>query len=782
MAKNIQKHEPSAGFTLGDIVYVLAKHKWKILLPTLLALAGAAAYYLKAPAVYESKAQLLVRYVVNRNALDDVDTTSTPGNTRGVDSVMISQIAILHSRDLARSVVDQLQGKKDPSNSSEGKALIEPDPALLASLSPGSPKSTLETDATGAIVGGITATTGKGGNILNVSFKHSDPQVASRVLDVVIRQYLAKHLAIYRSKVAAADILLEVQKSEGTLKRTEGDLIKLRAEKEILTLDGAIAGLNAEIVDARGQLSDAESRLAEQQARVEALMGAAPAATASAPESVDTRQALPDPGAPAPPAARGPAAPAPAAPARNSLAADGTLTRYQAVMGRLGALRTENVALLAKFTPDSEAVRLNQSQIASMEREQASLEKQHPELPALVRGPAGAAGGPVVDLLAEQASLKAAEVRKLKLEERIKSLEQRRTNLIQDAPSIAQAERNQAINEESHKYLMTSKKKAELDQKLNSDNIPNIDIIQAATPGIQDVELRNKIALGIAGGGPALASGLVLLFGLLLNRTIKRPAEFETKLGYPLMVAIPYFKQLANGKKVPRIEAPKASKKQLTAPEGTPAPWDPNHSIRPHAEAIRDRLGLFFEVNGIDHKPKMIAVTGQTPGAGASTVASGIAAALSETGEGKVLLVDMGGTKGVAHPFFDGRPAPALSTAIRSSREAEEAADNLYLAKVDGSPTGAQSNGVSRLSRLMPDLKASYFDYIIFDMPALGNTSPTPSMAAFMDQVLVVVEAETSTPEEIIRHHRDLIASHAKVSCVLNKIRSHGPKALVGSL
>jgi len=144
--------------------------------------------------------------------------------------------------------------------------------------------------------------------------------------------------------------------------------------------------------------------------------------------------------------------------------------------------------------------------------------------------------------------------------------------------------------------------------------------------------------------------------------------------------------------------------------------------------------------------------------------------------------VDLGGTQGAAHPFFDGRPAPALSTAIRSSRGAEAAGDNLFLAKADGSPSGASSIGASRLSRLMPDLKASYFDYIIFDMPPLGNTSPTPAMAAFMDQVLVVVEAETSTREEILRQHRDLTESHAKIVMVLNKVRPHGPKALLGSL
>lgn len=780
MAKNIPKAEPSAGPSVGDIVYVLAKHKWKILASTLVTLGAAAAYFYRAPAMYESKSLVMVRYVISRNALDDIDSTSTPGGGRGVDSIMMAQAAILQSRDLARSVVEMLLGKRDPAATDEEKAPIDPDPKLVSRLSPGSPPNRLELDAVDTIIKQISASAGRGGNILNVSFKHKDPEVATRVLDAIVKQYLATHLSIYRSKKAADEILLEVTKSEGTLKRTEGDLLKLRAEKEILTLDSAITSLNAELVEARGQLSDADSRLAEQQARVEALLGAGAIARTTPPAS-------PAGTPPAPPAAGtkpegGEAAKPPASPL-HPLVADGTMTRYQAVLVRLNGLRSENVSLLSKFTPESEAVKINQAQIATLEREQMALEQRHPEILAMLRPPSpGAGSGPVLDPLAEQAALKAAEVRKQKIEERIRQLEQRRTNLIQDAGIISQAERNQAINEENHKYLMISKKKAELDQKLNTDNIPNINVVQAASPGVEDVKKRVQIALGIAGAGPAISTALILLGGLILNRTIRRPAEFEEKLGFPLMVAIPFFPTLAKGRSVPRLKGPKDDPKQLTAPDPSTPPWDPDHCIRPHAEAIRDRLGLFFEVNAIDHKPKLIAVTGQTAGAGASTVASGIAAALSETGDGKVLLVDMGGTHGAAHPFFDGRPAPSLSTAIRSSRGSDEAADNLFLAKADNPNPGITSIGASRLARLMPDLKASYFDYIIFDMPPLGNTSPTPTMAAFMDQVLVVVESETSTREEILRHHRDLVASHAKVSTVLNKVKPYGPRTVVGSL
>jgi uncharacterized protein involved in exopolysaccharide biosynthesis/Mrp family chromosome partitioning ATPase len=785
MAKTTTKPEPS-GLSLGDVFYVLGKHKWKIIVPTLLALAAGAAYYFRAPVFhYESNAKLLVRYVLNRNAIDDADSTSTPGSTRGVDSVMNSQVAILTSRDLARTVVEALKGRKASSGSpqdEDGRALIEADPKFLARIAPGYSGIALETEATTVIMENLIAEAPRGGNILDLTFKHKDPEVATRVLDYVVKQYLAVHLAIYRSKAAAAEILVDVSRSEDLLRRTEGDLLSLRAEKEILTLEGAIASLNTEMSEARTQLSDAVTRLAEQRARVASFEGASPVASTPAPDKIDTQAALPEPGGAAPavaPASDNPASatPATAGLTRNPLMLNGTVTKYAAILTRLDALRSSNVALLAKYTSGSEAVQLNESQIAAMEKEQQTLEQQHPELPSLIRGPAGAAS-PILDMMAERASLKAAEVRKDNLEASLEALKVRRAALIKDAPIIAQAERNQAINEENLKYLMTSKKKAEVDQKLSTDNIPNIDIIQAATPAKENEALRTQIALGIAGGGPALAMSLVLLFGLLLSPTVKRPAEFEARFGAPVMMSIPWFKEAQRlaGPEVPRLKDGKNGKDS----GGPMTPWDADHSIRPYCEVMRDRLGLYFDLNGLHHKPKMIAVAGASAGCGASTLAGGLAAALSKTGDGKVLLVDMNLSQGAAHPFSDGHPATSLDVAVKSPRGLEATADNLYVAKAEADSPGGVSLGLGRLSRLVPELLASKFDYIVFDMPPLSATSPTSALAGVMDHVMVVVEPEKSTHDHLRRSIRDLNDSRAKVSYVFNKARPHGPAALSG--
>jgi Mrp family chromosome partitioning ATPase len=225
-----------------------------------------------------------------------------------------------------------------------------------------------------------------------------------------------------------------------------------------------------------------------------------------------------------------------------------------------------------------------------------------------------------------------------------------------------------------------------------------------------------------------------------------------------------------NGK-VDAVVPKAASRKNL-------APWDANHFIRPYSEAIRDRLGLYFELNHLTHKPKLVGVTGFSEAVGTSTLATGLAAALSETNEGKVLLVDANLGPNQVHPFFKGKPAYSLNTAIKPNGSIDPAADNLYLATVGSPNAGPAQLGLKKFFDLMPNLKASDFDYIIFDMPPLSQTSPTWGMAPFMDRVLLVVEAEKTSRDVVKRGYRRLAAERDNLSVVFNKARSYGPKWL----
>ena len=362
------------------------------------------------------------------------------------------------------------------------------------------------------------------------------------------------------------------------------------------------------------------------------------------------------------------------------------------------------------------------------------------------------------------------------LKSRLRDIQQRTKQLSELGPQIEDLERKREMDETNYKYFSASLEKARIDEALDPSKIPNISAVQRPSPPGLETKKRDKIAVGLAGAGIALGVALALLRGLVLNRTVSRPLQLETQLHIPLMLSIPY----RNGRfALPRNGSPE-NPGALTTVRRNPklAPWEADHFIRPYCDAIRDRLGLYFELNHLTHKPKLVGVTGVSEEGGTSTLAAGLAASLSETNDGKVLLVDVNLGPQDVHPFFKGKPAYSLNAALKPNGTITSASDNLYLATVGTPNSGPAQLGLKKFFDMMPNLKASDFDYIIFDMPPLDQTSPTWGMAAFMDKLLVVVEAEKNNREVIKRSYGKLIAERNNVAVVVNKARSYVPKWL----
>ena len=284
---------------------------------------------------------------------------------------------------------------------------------------------------------------------------------------------------------------------------------------------------------------------------------------------------------------------------------------------------------------------------------------------------------------ASKALLAAKQAKVEALKTRLRDIQQRTKQLSELRPQIEELERKHEMDSNNYKYFAASLEKARVDEALDPSKMPNISAVQRPSPPARDTKKRNKISLAIAGGGIALGVALALFRGLVLNRTIGRPLELESRLDIPLMLSIPY-RGGANGQKTLPSNGSSSNSRALTTTRRNSkiAPWDARHFIRPYCDAIRDRLGLYFELNHLTHRPKLVGVAGFSETAGASSLAAGLAASLSETNDGKVLLVDANLGPEDVHPFFKGKPAYPLKTALKPSGEMTSAADNLYLATV----------------------------------------------------------------------------------------------------
>jgi Mrp family chromosome partitioning ATPase len=200
-------------------------------------------------------------------------------------------------------------------------------------------------------------------------------------------------------------------------------------------------------------------------------------------------------------------------------------------------------------------------------------------------------------------------------------------------------------------------------------------------------------------------------------------------------------------------------------------------ALQPFHATLRDRLIQYLDNNNLVHKPKMIAVTGISQRAGVTTTATGLAQSLSETGDGNVLLVDMTAEQGSAQHYFKGKAVSSLEETLKT-KDSALVQDKLYVVTEGSNSDRLSRNMPQRFAKLLPKLRASDFDYIIFDMPSVSQISVTPRLANFMDMILLVIEAE-KTDQEIALHATSMLTtSKTPVSVVLNKTKSYIPAAL----
>jgi Mrp family chromosome partitioning ATPase len=104
--------------------------------------------------------------------------------------------------------------------------------------------------------------------------------------------------------------------------------------------------------------------------------------------------------------------------------------------------------------------------------------------------------------------------------------------------------------------------------------------------------------------------------------------------------------------------------------------------------------------------------------------------------------------------------------------------DNLYVVSAGSNQDKLPRALPKRFTHLVPKLKASDYDYIIFDLPPVSQISATARLSRFMDTVLLVVESE-KTDRDVVKHAAMLLSeSKTHVGIIFNKSRTYVPRRL----
>jgi len=603
----------------ADVVYALFRHKWLALTLSLFGVLGTGALYLTAKPLYTSEAKLLVRYIRDTKAVDAApggpQTDMRSPDSRG-EAILNSEMEILTSRDLAIQVAELIGPEQ----------IAGPDPA-----------ATNVHVAAHVIMRGLQLDVPRRSTVIQVRFSHSNPDVAQKVLRQLIQSYLRKHAEVHRSVGLFDDVLTrKTDEWRSRLSQTEDDLQKIKLDANVTSVDESRRAMTEQSARLQQDLIAAEAELAERRTFLERLLQSS---LASVPTATKTNtEAVAE-------------IPVPVDPEKEK--------QYRFVCARLESLRNRELDLALQFTPESKPVLQIRDQIAEVEKTKTQLEVEEPRLraTALVQGGVKLQSDRVLSTQGEPTTLEAEQARVLALESKIKVLTEHLNRnqkglvaLIAAEKSINDLERSRVLQETNYHYFSIRLDQARVDEAIGTANLfDNINIVQDATVALRGPSPMLKAALMVLLGGVGAGLALPFLLEFVLNQTVKRPDDIEKKLRLPLFLSIPDFtrngharhnglKQLADAASTAAADSPAPGQaKNDTAL----AVVDADDPIRLYHESLRDRLIMHFELIGLTHKPKLVALTGTHRGAGVSSLAAGLAESLSETGDGNVLLVNI---------------------------------------------------------------------------------------------------------------------------------------------
>jgi len=691
---------------------------------------AAGGVYVAVPTQYASEAKLLIRYVMDTRSMapssdkpSDRDPQVRSPDSRG-ETIINSEVEILTSLDLAGEVADIVGWDK-----------------ILAKLGGGSNR--LSAAAVIANPTSLIVENPKNSSIIRIRFQHRDPSVVQPVLTHLIESYVKKHLEIHRG-VGVLDEFLTKQTDElrSSLTTIEADLWNLKTNSGIISVDESKKALNDELARIQEGLLAAEAELAERQA------GAAALGDKLQPASTNAAAEL---GVPA-----------------------DKIDEYKRVCEQLGAARKRESYKSLIWGDENPMMIGIRSLIADSDKQKKSLETEFPKLATLnlpTLASSSSSGDPrpgSFDPMAEFAHAKALEAKIKVLNAQLAQVHAQAALVDQTGTRMATLQRKKDLDEASYRYYLASREQARVDQALGPGHITNISIVQSPSAPGPALSKKSKVVLGAFGG--LIALGLAIAFGLelFLDPRVKRASEVESKLHIPLFLAVPNV--LIEGAALQHSDPSSSISHHPSS----------NPQLAPYYAAIRDRLTMYFQARNMTHKPKLVGVTSSGRHAGVTTLASGLAASLSEMGSGNVLLVDMGIPNGMAHPFHKGKPVCPLNEALEGQTRTQALVqDHLYLAtpRTNGTAASEQTLAIvpAKFSAMMPRLKESDYDYIIFDLPPVNSTSPSAGLASMLDMTFLVVEAEKTNREAVKRSIAQLAVAKANVAGIMNKTRNYLP-------
>lgn len=630
----------------------------------------------KLPASYQASGQLLFK--IDRTSaytggdsrnteLESVDTKGSPLYTQG---------AILKSERVVESAITALL--KDP---------------VMAPKLKGDDGKVMEA---GGLVGKLLVMPVPGTDILEVSMKTSDPQFAARLINQVMRSYIAQNVLTKREQTLAARefILSQLPRSEAEVDRAAEALRKFKTENQIISIKDETSSIVSLMGGLDGQINTLQADLVQTSSMVQSLRQKS---------GVTSDQAV----------------------ALNSVS---KAPGVQEVLVDLQKAEKDLSVARTVYTDSAEQVKVPQRKVEVLRQVLSErIAQVAGNTKSISRGDLQA--GEIKQKLA--ADLVQAEVQRVGMANKLVAMTQVRDLYRRQASAIPALEKRQQ----------------ELERKLNASqttyesllkNLQEVRIAENKTIGdaqvIQDAKpptaANTKLQMILLAGGAFVGFflGIAAAFFVdLIDRSVKTITEARELFGYTLIGLIPRFEVGGND-----VGQDGVSPRILLANS-------PRSVVQESYQMLRANLKFISS----DRTVRTIVVTSSVPGEGKSEVSANLAAAIAQVGR-RVLLIDADMRSPSQHHLWGVMNSVGLSNVIVGQEEFSQAVqpitNRLSVLTAGVVPPNPLALIDSERMAALIAMFADRYDYIIFDTPPLAGMADAAVLGKMVDGVLLVVQ------------------------------------------
>lgn len=763
----------SEGFQLLDYWKAIRKRLWLVAGIAVLVTTLAAIYMARKPNIYSASARIQVDLEQTNPDLETSDRQRPMANPD--PSYFNTQLQLLDSENLLRQVVKEhsLDSNKEfLSSMTEGGMLrsmlktiglasdSKKDSNSSDQFAASASSSLLSSDEIAEAVRlapyvdmirknmGVepvreSRATVKDTRLIELSFRHTDPQIAAFVVNSIGESFVTanQNKRSGTSRKTSDFLQKRITDLQSEIRNAEVELVELKKTAGILKTDGEqtivlsrLAGLNKDLLVAENLRKTAEAEYN---------------AIKDSPERIKARAEMDN--------------------ARFITERENNIsTLRNETQKSIAQIRSDRARLLQEYKEGAPEIVEKDSMIRSLEDSLAKvIEKNNEEVQSLRDRTAR--------VLVE--NLRTKYQQGLDQESKIRSAYDQQYNeaQVQNSDAVKLRLLEQTI-ETNQGFLDNLRKQQSSNDVASQGSDNNISVAGFAIPPENPVS-PSRVTTVLAALFLSTLFGMGLaLFLEYLDDTIRTTEEIETYLQLPALAAIPTIDSLP--------------KRKLLLVGSNEEPMNPADSElliyadsrSSLAEAYRQlRTSILLSTAG--HAPKSLLITSSLPSEGKTTTATNTAISLAQTGA-KVLIVDADMRRPRLHSVFNIENGSGLSTILSTEltedqiigviKQDEKTKLNL-LTSGPIPPNPAELLGSEQMANLLKLLQG-HFTHIVVDSPPITSFTDGVLIASMVDGVILVVHSGKSS-RQVVRRARQLLQDvGAKIfGVVLNNVnlRSH---------